>query len=47
MGDPVRILRNAVFFDNLTIALVRDALGFLIVVDSSTANRTLCPRIKF
>ena len=40
-GDPVKILRYLVNLDNLVIFLVRLALGFLIVVLSSTTIRVL------
>ena len=47
MGNPVRILRNFVFLDNFIKAFVRAALGFLIVVDSSIANKELWDRMNF
>ena len=47
IGDPVSSLLNLVFLANLTMAFVRAAFGFFIVVDSSTASRVWCPKIKF
>jgi len=40
-GEPVKILLYLAILDRLRIFLVRLALGFLIVVDSSTANKVL------